>query len=196
MNALNLLFVVIDSVTRRRRVFTLLLAALVVLTWSSDGITRANAASSVVTFTSPNPQTCERFGLSVALSSKYVVIGAPAGYGGNGSITPDPGHVYIFDPTGSLLATLSSPNPQAGGEFGWSVATNDTTVVVGAPNENANALGGAGHTYVFSPTGSLIETLTSPNPIASGAFGYSVAMSHSTVVVAAPDENPGGYGDS
>jgi hypothetical protein len=55
--------------------------------------------------------------------------------------------------------------------------------------ETANALGDAGHAYVFDATdGSLITTLTSPTPQPGGEFGSSVSISGTTVVVGAPGE--------
>src|SRR3989442_1328245 len=92
--------------------------------------------------------------------------------------------------------TLTSPNAQTNGEFGFSVAVNEggTMVVVGAPFESAGtpAQSLAGHAYVFDATdGSLITTLTSPNAQAGGRFGFSVAVSGTTVVVGAPFESAG-----
>lgn len=45
--------------------------------------------------------------------------------------------------------TLTSPNAQTDGSFGWSVAVSGTTVVVGAIGETASGYDSAGHSYVF-----------------------------------------------
>ena len=45
--------------------------------------------------------------------------------------------------------TLTSPNAQAVGFFGWSVAISGKTVVVGAPYETADTFGVAGHAYIY-----------------------------------------------
>jgi hypothetical protein len=81
-----------------------------------------------------------------------------------------------------LLYTLESPNPSAGGEFGFSVANaGDVSgdgfddVIIGAPGERT-AYDGAGRAYVYDgATGALLRTLISPDGQAQGRFGCSVA---------------------
>src|SRR6266850_919874 len=150
-------------------------------------------ASSAVTLTSPNPQLNGRFGQSVAISGTTVVVGAPAETGGGYLLA---GHAYIIDTTTDPLTfTLTSPNAEASGAFGQSVAISDTTVVVGAPGETEGVHTFAGHAYVFDATdGSLLATLTSPNARTSGDFGAAVAISCTTVVVGAHGETAGVYG--
>src|SRR5438876_640920 len=100
--------------------------------------------------------------------------------------TSGAGHAYIFATSGTFIAMLTSPTPQSGGAFGFSVGLDGVTVVVGAPGETSQA----GHAYIFATTGgSPIATLTSPNPETGGAFGNSVAISGMTVVVGAPFED-------
>src|SRR5439155_979942 len=119
------------------------------------------------------------------VSGTSMVVGAPQEYA-NGLFHA--GHVYVFSTAGSLLATLTSPNALVSGEFGWSVAVSGMNVVVGAPFETASGLLQAGHAYIFSSTGSLIATLTSPNAQTQGWFGNSVAISGMTGEVGAPYE--------
>jgi hypothetical protein len=104
------------------------------------------------------------------------------------------GHVYIFTAdTGSLVKTLSSPNPIANGIFGQSVGMTSTTIV-GAPDETASGQSQAGHAYTFSATtGSLSKTYSSLNVQASGFFGWSVAISGGTIVVGATGESVSGF---
>jgi len=144
-------------------------------------------ASGLVTFTSPNPQVSGLFGTSVATNGPIVVVGAPQETGGGYSSA---GHAYITDTTKPLTITLTSSNPQVDGSFGTSVAISGTTVVVGAPQEDAGGNAQAGNAYVFdAASGDLVCTLTSPNPQATGSFGFSVAISGQTVVVGAPFED-------
>ena len=90
--------------------------------------------------------------------------------------------------------TLTSPNVQSGGEFGWSVSMSGKLVTVGAPFELADGYSEAGHAYVFNATsGALITTLTSPNAKHDGFFGFSVSMSGKLVTVGAPGESADGY---
>jgi len=136
------------------------------------------------TLTSPDAQADGGFGTSVAISGTTVVVGAS---GEMASGYTDAGHAYVCNAeTGRLISTLTSPNAQAGGGFGFSVAISGTTVVVGAPFETAGGSSEAGHAYVFkATTGALVSVLTSPNAQTDGYFGYSVAISGTTVVVGA-----------
>ena len=148
-----------------------------------------------ITLTSPNAQAEGYFGDSVAVSGKTVVVGAPAETF-NGVITA--GNVYTFNAkTGKLLRTFDSPNPGYDGFFGYSVAINDTTMVVGAPYQNYSATAAAGQAYIFNAkTGAEISGLGSPNPASNGHFGYSVAVGLDAVVVGAPYETAGGQVDA
>jgi hypothetical protein len=151
----------------------------------------ATDGSLITTLTSPNAQAAGLFGNSVAVSGTTVVVGAR---GEIANTLVFAGHAYVFDATdGSLITTLTSPNAQAGGNFGASVSISGSTVVAGAPSETANALVFAGHAYVFdASTGSLIASLTSPYAQARGDFGFSVSISCSAVVVGASGETANG----
>jgi hypothetical protein len=151
----------------------------------------ATDGSLITTLTSPTPQNPGFFGLSVSISGTTVVVGAPRE---TANAVPLAGDAYVFNATdGSLITTLTSPNAQSNGEFGFSVSISGTTVVVGAPDETANALAVAGHAYVFDAlTGSPIASLTSPYAQAGGAFGTSASVSCNTVVVGALGETANG----
>jgi hypothetical protein len=163
---------------------------------------------------SPNSQTGGEFGYSVALSGTTLVVGAPT------ETAADPfsdyleaGNAYVYHLSfplagtqinAALIAQLTSPNPQgysastSPGVFGDSVAVSGSTVVVGAPQENASGVDEAGHVYIFNATtGLLAVTLSSP-PVPSGSamlggFGDSVGVSGDTVIVGAPDQSVYSY---
>jgi FG-GAP repeat len=84
---------------------------------------------------------------------------------------------------------LVSPKPQKNGEFGYSVAVAGTTAVVGAPFDKVGSIE-AGRAFIFNTETGVATNLTSPNgqKQSMGYFGYSVAVSGSTVVVGAPYE--------
>jgi hypothetical protein len=139
------------------------------------------------------------FGISVAVSGKYVVVGAP---GETHSGDPVAGNVYLYNSTtGQLLATIGSPHPKDDGYFGWSVAVSGSTLVVGAPNETAQGKYlDAGNTYIYSVSGSVVtleHTLVEAKPQAGktghpgGLFGYSVSISGSDILVGAANETSG-----
>ena len=154
----------------------------------------------ITTLTSPSPQTNGRFGWSVSVSDNsranpsMVVVGAP-GQTVNGSVGA--GQVYVFSTkTGKLIATLTSPNAQSNGWFGWSVSLTLNIVAVGAPKETAQGFSLAGNAYGFAATGELLYTLKDPNAQKGGEFGWSVWLSEQTVGVGAPGENVHGFADA
>jgi hypothetical protein len=139
--------------------------------------------SLLFTLDTPNPQTQGLFGFSVAVGDVNgdgkvdIAVGAHReDVGGNA----DQGRAYVFSGAdGSLLFTLDTPNPQAYGWFGYSVAVGDVNgdgkvdIAVGALGEDGLEQGRA---YVFSGAdGSLLLTLDTPNPQPMANFGCSVA---------------------
>jgi hypothetical protein len=150
------------------------------------------------TLTNPNPYstaTNDNFGTSIAVNGSYIVVGAPLEDSTVGSNT---GRVYIFSSTGSLLRTLEGTSTRSSAQFGYSVAINDTYVVVGAPKEVFDLVPGpgtgqGGQVYVYElATGNLVYTLVNPNPfgtIGGDNFGWSVAISNQYIAVGAPNED-------
>ena len=126
-------------------------------------------------------QDYSHFGYSVAVDGPYTVVGTPDA---NLSGCHWSGVAYVYNTgTGALVATLNNPTPDARDQFGWSVAVSGSTVVVGAPYD-FTATTWTGSAYVFdAASGNLLWTLNKPTPAAGGSFGYSVAVSGSTIVV-------------
>ena len=104
-------------------------------------------------------------------------------------------------------AYLKAANPGAGDEFGISVAASGDTVVVGAREEDSSSSGvnsipneaapDAGAAYVFVRSGSTWTQqayLKASNPGAGDWFGWEVAISGNTVVVAAVYEDSSSSG--
>ena len=147
------------------------------------------------TLTSPNAQAAGHFGDGVAVDGTTVVVGAS---GESAKGLSEAGHAYVFGArTGSQLHTLTSPNAQSGGYFGYSVAVSGRLVAVGAPYEAASGLSGAGQVYTFSAlTGNLLHTFDSSNAEVGGNFGFRVAMNGNVLVVTARDETVNGIADS
>jgi hypothetical protein len=74
--------------------------------------------------------------------------------------------------------------------FGISVAISGTTAVVGAPGKNSYT--GAAYVFVGSGTTWTQQAkLTAADGAANDQFGYSVAISGTTVVVGADGKNSG-----
>ncbi len=85
-------------------------------------------------------------------------------------------------------------NPRgAGAQFGYSVAINGNTMVVGARFDSTTASqAGAAFVYVLSGTTWTQQAkLLASDGAASDRFGYSVAISEDTIVVGAPDDDAG-----
>ncbi len=113
------------------------------------------------------------FLLGAALYYEATAATSPVSYAAGG----------VFSPYASLqnfpYVTLTSPNAQLGGAFGYSVATSGSIVVVGAIFSEE-------HAYIFdAKNGGLINTLTSPTAEPFGGFGVSVATNGNIVVVGA-----------
>jgi hypothetical protein len=86
---------------------------------------------------------------------------------------------------GKQLAELKGSDTGAGDGFGVAVAISGTTAVVGAPGGAKDA----GRAYVFAKTGTVwnqAAELTGSGTVGGDFFGYSVAISGTTVFVGAP----------
>jgi hypothetical protein len=120
------------------------------------------------------------FGDSVAISGRTVVVSAPAhAYAA--------GRAYVFAKSGAgwtQTAELRGSDTVANDLFGDSVAISGTTVVVGSAAHSYD-----GQAYVFNKTPAGWEQTAELNRSDSwpvGLFGWSVAISGTTVVVGAP----------
>jgi hypothetical protein len=131
----------------------------------------------------------DHFGISVAISGNYAIVGAPYENwtGGQNS-----GKAYIFDvTTGLRVHTLDNPNDYGTpsfDEFGYSVAMSGNYAIAGAPFE-----GDGGKAYIFDvTTGLRVHTLDNPNDygtVDGDFFGKSVAISGNYAAVGAPNED-------
>ncbi len=158
----------------------------------------------------PNIIADERFGSSVALSGDTLVIGAPA----PPSLAGQPvgsGSVYVFTRSGTTWipeATIKASNPENSDGFGFSVALQGDTLVVGASGEDSavtwvisgspdeaatnNGAIDSGAVYVFTRTnGVWIQQayIKASNSETGDGFGRSVALDGHTLVVGASGED-------
>ena len=94
-------------------------------------------------------QASDNFGISVTIDGDIVVVGAYAEDTGGSNA----GAAYIFTRSGTTWtqqSKIQSSNPEVGGFFGYSVAIDVDTVVVGAYSEDPNSITGAGAVYIFT----------------------------------------------
>ncbi|MGA2519690.1 MAG: hypothetical protein ABSG81_02600 [Acidimicrobiales bacterium] len=123
----------------------------------------------------------DNFGVSVAISGGYAIVGAE----GTSSLA---GVAYIYKRAGQVWPTtptdtLTYPSPAPGDQFGISVAISGTTAVVGTGNYAPE-----GAAFIYRKVGLvwlLQSTVTDSSAIPSWGFGQPVAISSNTVVVAA-----------
>ncbi len=119
------------------------------------------------------------------------------------------GAAYVFKRSGAdwvQEAYLKAPNPELNDNFGSSVAISGDTIVVGAVGEDSNqttinngsgitdndTAPGSGAAYVFKRDGFtwVYEAyLKAPNSQSDDTFGNAVAISGSTIIVAASGED-------
>ncbi len=121
-------------------------------------------------------------GLNSAISGNTLVVGAQ----GNAASA---GAAWVFTKSAGKWkesAKLLGSDTVAGDSFGNSVAISGSTIVVGAQGHN----GAIGAAYVFTGSGKTWTQraeLTVPGSSTYGQFGWSVAISGTTIVVGAPN---------
>jgi hypothetical protein len=160
-----------------------------------------NVTTGVLLHTLDNPNAYDtslndNFGVSVAISGNYAIVGA---YAEDDSAGSDSGKAYIFDvATGALLHTLDNPNAygtSAADNFGYSVAISGNYAIVGAYQEDDGPLS-SGKAYIFNvTTGALLHTLDNPNAYDTSLqdyFGFRVAIDGNYAIVGAYGEDDSG----
>ncbi len=180
-----------------------------VTTWTQQAYLKAS-----------NTDANDQFGWSVAVDGdgNTVVVGArgedsnATGVDGNevDNSAGNSGAAYVFErsvTTWTQQAYLKASNTDANDQFGWSVAVDGNTVVVGArledsnatgvngPNNNLAATSGAAYVFVRSVTTWTQQAyLKASNTGFFDEFGFSVAVAGDTVVVGARLEDSSATG--
>ncbi len=156
-----------------------------------DGVTWREQAK----LTAGDAVANDYFGARVAISETgdTVVIGAPA----HDAAGSDSGAAYVFVRSGetwSQQQKLTASDAAAGDAFGFDVAIDGDTVVVGAAwDEDRGPQSGAAYVFVRSgTTWSQQQKLTADDAAADDEFGRSVSISLDTVVVGAPYDDDDG----
>lgn len=141
--------------------------------------------------TSSDGQGFDYFGYSVAFNGTTAFVGADAAtVGDNGA----QGAVYVFSESGGTWSEsqkLLASDGSTGDIFGYSIAVDGATAVIGAYANN----GYQGAVYVFNESGgtwSETQKLTADDGTANNYFGYSAAVSGATLLVGAWGASPGG----
>ncbi len=131
------------------------------------------------------------FGYTVALNGDNAVIGAPG-------VNSFAGAAYVFTRTNgawSQTAELTANNGAAGGWFGQSVGVSGATILVGESNPKIYPAP-QGAVYVFTRSdGAWTRTqkLTASDGGVGDGFGLALAVSGSTALIGAPNEQVGTF---
>ncbi|HQU82687.1 MAG TPA: hypothetical protein PKY59_06170 [Pyrinomonadaceae bacterium] len=130
----------------------------------------------------------DNFGSCVSISGDTILVGA---YFDRVGVNNTQGSAYVFVRSGTVWTEqqkLTAADGAEGDNFGWNVAINGNTAVIGAPFSDAgeNSDQGAGYVFVRSGTvWTLQQKLTASDGAQFDYFGFSVAISGETVVVGA-----------
>lgn len=152
----------------------------------------ASEGGELAKLTANNAGSFDRFGQSVAMTEDYLIVGAhqeDTGASGAGS-------VYLYDRSSrAYLRTLQASDAGPNHHFGWSLAAEGGSLLVGAPGNDSGAC------YLFDlETGAELGKILPSDPAPGDQFGHSVAISDNHLLVGAwlaedvdnnPSENSG-----
>lgn len=149
----------------------------------------------------------EGFGFAVAIHGDKAYVGVTQDQTNEGS-TKGPGTVYVFQRqsgapgTADLWQPLGSPlvawDNNINGSFGQSIAANDNTLAIGAPEDDeSSTITDAGAVYVFTWSGSSwiqgskLTTASEGGGIRTkdDGYGLSVAMDDTHLIVGCPGDD-------
>ncbi|EQC45899.1 FG-GAP repeat protein, partial [Bacteriovorax sp. BSW11_IV] len=169
---------------------------------------------------SSNSGIDDSFGFSADISGDTIVVGAPKEDSNQTTITngvgssadnssADSGAVYVYKRTGDTWvqeAYIKATAPDAGDEFGTSIAINGDTLIVGATLDDSstnviingpigstdNVANNRGSVYIFTRTGTTWAQeayLQSVNADDNDSFGFDIDIHQDTIVVGVPGED-------
>jgi hypothetical protein len=144
-----------------------------------------------VVIESPVAQGGAFFGDAMAtLDGRRLIVGAS---GIDEGPNDDVGRVFLFGPTGGLLATITNPIPTPYAYFGMAVAgMTSNRIIVGAPESDVGDFIIVGRAHLFGTNGNWLAAFNDPAPADSNYFGAAVAaVGDQWVLVGAPGVSEG-----
>ena len=135
--------------------------------YSSDG-------SLIKVIDSPLNDTAALFGHTISILPDKFIVGAPWALTEHGASA---GRLHVFDETGALLDTFFSPNPTAGGGYGFRIVADEEIIVVTemhATGPREKSLNN-GIVYIFDSDWELLHTINSSTTDRNN-FGYTLAL--------------------
>ncbi|MBK7705877.1 MAG: hypothetical protein IPJ30_08875 [Acidobacteria bacterium] len=141
-----------------------------------------------LTMPTADAQVAAQFGYSVAISGDTVIVGSPTQDNG-GNIDQGAAYVYVRSgTTWTFQQRLRQSDGAAGDNFGWSVAIDGNTAVVGAYLDDESVYTNCGSAYAYLRTGSTWaeeSRMVSSERTSNSQMGYSVGISGDTVIIGA-----------
>jgi hypothetical protein len=117
----------------------------------------------------------KEFGNSLAMDGDRLLVGS---YNAG---------AYLYDGTGTLLASFKDSRGGTQDGFGMATAIRGGTIVVTQDHATVGGVRDAGVAYLFDASGTLIHELRPPDPVQPALYGVSAATSGDLVVIGAPD---------
>jgi len=179
-----------------------IMAVALFLVGTSTNVLFAQNWDQLIKTTASDRGSGDFFGFSVAISGEYAIVGA---YRADEDVTgnnylSNAGAVYIFkNVAGTWTETqkIVASDRGADDKFGYSVSISGDYAIVGAFEEDEDAVGGntvdrAGAAYIFRIVGGVwseIQKIVASDRSAYDEFGYSVAISGDYAIVGAYRED-------
>lgn len=144
----------------------------------------------------PGVESGEFLGQSVSVFGNVAVAGAP-GIDNGFSFQGKQGSAYIFEKVNNQWTFKQKVTPSDGEPddfFGWSVSTDGTRILVGAPgNSVQNQTNFGGQAYLFQKQGNQWVEVQKFSPAVEGdgliGFGWSVSIWDDMIMVGSPFRN-------
>jgi hypothetical protein len=138
----------------------------------------------------PDAATGDKFGCSVSIDNNTIVVGAYGddGYKGSASVFVLAGSSWVFQ------QKLTASDAESMDIFGYSVAIDNNTIIIGAPNADYPSGIDAGSVYIYQrqdTTWLEQNILWASDSGASHHFGCSVALDGNWAVIGAYECNIG-----
>jgi photosystem II stability/assembly factor-like uncharacterized protein len=124
----------------------------------------------------------DAFGISIALSGSTAIIGAP-------NTNTFQGSAYVFTESGGTwnqVQKLTADDGTQFNQFGWSVALQGETAMIGSISATVGQNSSQGAVYVFSQSGpswTQTQKFSSDDGVAGDSFGWSIALDGNTALI-------------
>ena len=145
--------------------------------------------------TATDAATSNQFGRVVAVSGDTAIV---ATFGEDNSNGNDAGAAYVFVRSGGVWSQqqkLVASDGAAGDLFGFSVAIDGDTALIGAVSDDNNHGQGAGSAYIFTRSAGLWteqQRIQASDGALNDGFGYSVSLIGDTAVISSVGDDNGG----